>query len=226
MQLSWLRSAALVLLVAACGDDSGGDDGLTKDDAAVTGTDGGTESGSSSGTDTGVPSPKDSGVADTGSKPPVGDSGPAPVPDAGDAGGSTVTDAGATDGGGTTPDAGGATGESFAALYASIFMPKCATASCHGSTTHRSGLFMNTAGAAYTSLLKAVGADESGDGSACQEQPKQTRVTPGSPQQSLLVDMIAPSPPCGVQMPPTGEKLSTAQRMRISDWIAQGAKNN
>jgi len=27
-------------------------------------------------------------------------------------------------------------------------------------------------------------------------------------------------------MPPTGDKLSSAEQMRIRDWIAQGAKNN
>jgi len=251
MQLSWLRSTALVLLITACGEDGGGDDGKTQEDAAASGTpkaDGGSNAGSISGSDAGSSSGSDAGVAirndssvpDTGTKPPAGDSGPGAVADAGavsDAGGSTSTDAGATDAGGpttpvdaggTTPvDAGGGTPteESFAALYASIFMPKCASAPCHGSTTHRSGLFLNTAAAAHTSLLKAAGADESGDGSVCKEQPKK-RVTPGAPEQSLLVDMIAPPPHCGVQMPPSGEKLSAAEQKRISDWIAQGAKNN
>jgi len=228
MQLSRLCSTALVLLLVACGDDSGGGDGETTNDASVTEapkSDGGLDSGNAAAADTGVTIRNDSSVADSGTKPATDSGTPTPT----DAGG-TVADTGTPstppDAGGTTPDAGQpATGESFAALYASIFMPKCATPTCHGSGTHRSGLFLSTVGAGYTSLLKAAGADESGAGSACKDQPKK-RVTPGSPQQSLLVDMIGPPPHCGIQMPPNGPYLSAAEQKRISDWIAQGAKNN
>ena len=226
MQLSRLCSTALVLVLVACGDDSGGGDGETSGDAAVTEnpkSDGGLDSGNAAPADTGVTIRNDSSVADTGTKPPTDSGTPTPTD-----GGGTVADTGTPT---TAPDAGptsdaGATGESFAALYASIFMPKCL--SCHNGT-HTSGLHMDSVGSMHTSLLKATGADQTGSpGSPCATKTTNPRVTPGDPSKSWLLVMIAPSPPCGKQMPPPddGPKLSDAEQKRIRDWIAQGAKNN
>jgi hypothetical protein len=244
MQLSKLRGTALALLLVACGDDSGGNDETTTD-AAATETpksDSGLDSGHAAGSDTGVAILKDSSVADTGTKP-VTDSG---TPAATDGGGAvadtgtptTVADAATPDAGGnTTPDAGSTTPdagpttteESFAALYSSIFRQTCATPTCHGSPTHTSGLRMDSTAAMHASLLKMVGADQSGSpGSPCSKMTTLPRVTPGDPSKSWLMVMIKPTPPCGMQMPPPadGPKLSDAQQKRISNWIAQGAKNN
>lgn len=231
MQLSRLRSTALVLLLVACGDDSGGGGGETANDGSVTETpksDGGLDSGNAAAADTGVTIRNDSSVADTGTKPPTDSGTPTPT-DAGGPVADTGTPTTPPDAGGTTPDAGQpATGESFAALYASIFMPKCATAPCHGSGTHTSGLFMNSLNAAHTALLKQTGSNQSGSpGSPCATMTTNPRVTPGDTSKSWLLVMIAPGPPCGKQMPPDpAQKLSGAEQKRISDWIAQGAKNN
>lgn len=229
MQLSRLCSTALVLLLVACGDDSGGGGDGTTNDGSVTETpksDGGLDSGNAAPADTGVTIRNDSSVADTGTKPATDSATPTPT----DAGG-TVADTGTpttpSDAGGTTtPDAGQpATGESFAALYASIFMPKCR--SCHNAT-HTSGLFMDSASSTYTALLKMTGANQSGSpGSPCAAMTTNPRVTPGDPSKSWLLVMIAPNPPCGMQMPPgAAQKLSADEQKRVSDWIAQGAKNN
>ena len=208
MQLSWLRSTALVLVLTACGEDGGGDDGKTQDDAAVTATpkaDAGSNAGSSPGSDAGVAILKDSSVPDTGTKPPVADSGPGAVADAGAAAMRAAARAPMRalrtraarrrrrDAGGATPvDAGGGTPveESFAALYASIFMPKCATAPCHLSATHTSGLHMDSLNSMHASLLKAVGTDQNGSpGSPCSTMTTNPRVAPGDPAKSwLLVD--------------------------------------
>jgi hypothetical protein len=227
MQLSTLRSTALALLLVACGDDSGGG-GETTNDAAVSETpksDGGLDSGNAAVTDTGVTIRNDSSVPDTGTKPAT-DSGTPTETD----GGGTVADTGTsttpTDAGSTPTDAGpAATGESFAALYADIFSPRCK--SCH-TATHTSGLFMDSIASMYPALLKATGSNQSGSpGSPCATMTTNPRVAPGDPSKSWILVMLAPPPHCGKQMPPDpAEKLSAAEQKRISDWIAQGAKNN
>jgi hypothetical protein len=238
MQLSWLRSSALALLLVACGDDSGGGDGETQDDASVTETpkgDSGIDSGRPVGSDGAVTDLKDSSAADTGTKPPVADSGTTVpgsdsgvVADAGvttDAGGATTPDAGAA-----TPDAGStATGESFAKLYSDIFSKKCTT-TCHTATA-TSGLRMDSAASMYTSLGKPTGTDMMGSpGSVCAAKMPAVppRLTPGDPSKSLIYLMVTTQFPCGKQMPPpdNGPKLSDAEQGRIRDWVAQGAKNN
>lgn len=48
-------------------------------------------------------------------------------------------------------------------------------------------------------------------------------VVPGHPEQSLLLQKVSPTPPCGLRMPNGGAALSDAQTEMIRSWIAGGA---
>lgn len=53
-----------------------------------------------------------------------------------------------------------------------------------------------------------------------------TRVEPGDPASSLLIDKISNAmPECGEPMPPGGA-LSATEIKQIVDWIQAGAMNN
>jgi hypothetical protein len=107
----------------------------------------------------------------------------------------------------------------FTEVYAEILQPVCS--SCHrpGGV----GLFQDfsSQSAAYAALVgvKASGPScgSSGD----------TRVVPGNPSESLLVQKVSgATPPCGSPMPLGGPPLSSAQVTLIQDWIKGGASND
>jgi hypothetical protein len=53
-----------------------------------------------------------------------------------------------------------------------------------------------------------------------------TRVVPGSPDTSLLMQKVAGTQNCGTAMPPNPPLLLPAQQMQIRMWIANGAMND
>jgi hypothetical protein len=51
-------------------------------------------------------------------------------------------------------------------------------------------------------------------------------VVPNNPDESLLVQKLSATPPCGSRMPLGGNVLSEAQMAMVRGWIAAGAKND
>lgn len=52
-------------------------------------------------------------------------------------------------------------------------------------------------------------------------------VVPGDPCASILLQKISAAPPFGARMPPSGPPFwSAAERKLLSDWIAEGARDN
>jgi hypothetical protein len=218
---------ALMLALAACGDDDGG----TPAADAGPGRDSGVLDAGAGGSDA---------ATDARTVPPVDAGGDAALrSDAGldasssDGGGDAATDASTSD---ARVDAGSADAstagdaavvESFAALYADIIGPKCS--SCHNAEQNRGMLNMASAVIAHQQL---VGVNAAG-GQCASSGTK--RVLASSADTSLLVLKVrgvgtgAPNPPCGGPMPPPegGRTYLDAQQVaRIARWIAQGAENN
>jgi len=97
---------------------------------------------------------------------------------------------------------------------------------CHASTAG-GNLVMQTKDASYTALVgvKAMGVNLSGGGPNCADSGK-SRVVAGDPANSLLVNKVeAPTPICGLHMPPGG-MLTPAELKQLKDWITAGAKND
>lgn len=72
--------------------------------------------------------------------------------------------------------------------------------------------------AAYMALV--------GKKSASSRCMTQTLVTPGAPDQSLLLQKLSATPPCGSRMPLGGNALSDMQIATVRSWIAGGAKDD
>lgn len=51
-------------------------------------------------------------------------------------------------------------------------------------------------------------------------------IVPGDPCASVLVQKISAAPPFGERMPRNGAPLSIADAQLVSDWIAEGARDN
>ncbi len=51
-------------------------------------------------------------------------------------------------------------------------------------------------------------------------------VVPGMPCDSVLLQKIGDAPPFGARMPLEGAPLTPAERQLVSDWIAEGARDN
>jgi hypothetical protein len=131
-------------------------------------------------------------------------------------------------GGGSSPEAGSATGGSadagatqatFTEVYTAILQPTCSP--CHHPGGEGSFQDFSSQSSAYAALVgvKASGPScgSSGD----------TRVVPGNASQSLLFEKVSDAtPPCGSQMPLGGPPLSSAQVTLIEDWINAGALND
>jgi hypothetical protein len=115
------------------------------------------------------------------------------------------------------------TGMSFATVYASIMMGKCAT--CHsmgamgpahaGFNTGK--LDLSTETAAYTNLVGAMAM-----GNAC--KGKGTLVVKNDSATSILYSKLMAKPTCGVTMPHAPAKpLVAADIATIKAWIDSGA---
>ena len=107
----------------------------------------------------------------------------------------------------------------FASIYARILYPACGN-SCHGPAAGPSlaashDLDLSSARTAYEALLSP------GDGTVCGGA---TRVVPGSPETSLLIDKLEERlERCGQRMPDRGPYLDDASIEAIRTWIAEGA---
>jgi Stigma-specific protein, Stig1 len=99
-----------------------------------------------------------------------------------------------------------------------ILTARCATAGCHtGGAIAKAGLDL-TAGVAYGALVNKATTQCSG---------MRTRVIPGDPIESYLVDKVLGVDLCGTskRMPPS-ISLSAAEIQTISDWVCGGALEN
>jgi outer membrane protein assembly factor BamB len=139
---------------------------------------------------------------------------------------------------GSSSGAGGTGGSSGAAgsggsgepTFTGVFRDVLQRSGCSGSPTcHASAvageLVMTNAAATYAALVgvKAMG---SGSGATGCSASGLTRVVPGDPDGSLLVQKLeSASPPCGAHMPPGG-MLAPALIQQLRTWIANGAKND
>lgn len=80
-------------------------------------------------------------------------------------------------------------------------------------------LSFSSAAVAYMQLVEV-----DSTGSACMGK---TRVVPGDPTNSLLVQKLrGANVMCGGAMPVGGEEINDADLKRITDWISGGACNN
>lgn len=114
--------------------------------------------------------------------------------------------------GGTTISA------TLSSLQTNVFTPTCATSGCHSSGSASGGLVLEE-GSSFANLV-SVGSTES----------SLTRVLPGDPDQSYLVNKLegtqASAGGSGSQMPRGSAALSEEEMQAIRDWIAAGAENN
>lgn len=104
---------------------------------------------------------------------------------------------------------------SFSAQVLPILTTKCATAGCHGGRMPAEGMNLE-AGAAHANLV----------GVAASQCAERTRVTPGTPEASYLVDKLMGVDLCSGTGMPKGAPLSQAELQIITDWIAEGALDN
>ncbi len=93
-----------------------------------------------------------------------------------------------------------------------VFTPSCAKVQCHGQA-NASELNLRP-GEAWQSLVNVPS----------KADPTVTRVVPGSPEASFLIEKISSSDPAfGERMPKEGAILSDAEIELVVNWIAQGA---
>jgi hypothetical protein len=92
---------------------------------------------------------------------------------------------------------------------------------CHTTDTEAELNFNANAGDVYDQLVGVPASDEG----MCDGQNR-TRVVPDEPENSLLIQKLEPSPPCGVRMPRFRTPLSPALINEIRSWIAAGAPEN
>lgn len=114
---------------------------------------------------------------------------------------------------------GGDRSPTFSAVYENVFEPAgCNTGSCHGAGA--GNLAMGTREEAYDDLVGVAS-----DGPACSGEGV-TRVVPGDPGRSLLMDKIANRPVlCGSPMPPSAQ-LKAEEIEQVRQWILRGAQDD
>ncbi len=112
--------------------------------------------------------------------------------------------------------AGGGTLDSFAAIQANLFTPKCALAGCHDSATASGGLTLSDAATSRAGLL--------GIASTCAGK---LLVAAGDTGASYLLDKLGVGDePCGSPMPLGGPPLSQEETDALAAWISAGAPSN
>lgn len=95
-----------------------------------------------------------------------------------------------------------------------IFATNCVFSVCHGSDSPQRG--MSLVAPTYLSLV----------GVPAQQLASKLRVSPGSPEQSYLLEKVeSPSPASGKRMPPD-QPLDPSDIAMIRTWIEQGALDN
>lgn len=152
------------------------------------------------------------GVAGSGPAPVGGSGGRSPTGGAGGGtsqGGSTSGSGGAPGGAGGTEPSGTAGSSGGGCDGFAILQAKCNGGSCHGSGSAASGFAESEAAA-----LTFVGEDPSGP--AC--SGNDPIITPDNPGNSLIIQKLDGSMPCGLAMP-LGAPLSADEIQCIEDWI-------
>ena len=136
----------------------------------------------------------------------------------------------ATFGSSTGGAGGGTAAPTYAPTWSAIWKEIIVDTGCNGGATcHAStvgNLTMNEKAATYAALVgtAAQGMNLTGDGPNCVDSGL-VRVVPNAPAQSLLMQKLDGTQPCGSSMPP-GSMLSDAQRNQVRSWIMSGAPNN
>jgi polyvinyl alcohol dehydrogenase (cytochrome) len=104
----------------------------------------------------------------------------------------------------------------FSAVYKEVLVERgCTQISCHGATSL--GMIDNPA-TAYAILLAATANGPSCAGAGA-------LVVPNQPEQSVLYQKLATTPPCGGSMPPNAP-LTQQEIDQVAMWIQMGATNN
>jgi hypothetical protein len=116
----------------------------------------------------------------------------------------------------------------WSAIYPEIITAKgCSQgAQCHGGAGGM--LNMSDAATAYAALVGVAAMGVLPGAPNCSESGL-TRVVPGDPDNSLLVQKLSNTQTCGTQMPPGGPQGGTfgpGQLEAVKAWIAAGAPNN
>ncbi len=96
-----------------------------------------------------------------------------------------------------------------------IFTRSCQFSSCHAGGNPASGLSLMAP--TYQQLVNAKSF----------EAPSRTRVIPGDPDNSYLIEKLtSATPTVGQRMPPNNDPLPDDELSEIRDWILGGAQNN
>jgi len=125
----------------------------------------------------------------------------------------------------------GATGPTYAPTFSAIYKEvltngmtgNCSAGFCHGAAPSPTGngnlliTFADKQGA-YDGLVNHV----STGGTMCEGR---TLVVPGDSANSLVIQKLSATPPCGLRMP-IGVPLSDAHVAQITQWIDLGAPND
>jgi polyvinyl alcohol dehydrogenase (cytochrome) len=130
------------------------------------------------------------------------------------------------DAGAPAADGGGVSDTSFSAIYRDILVGTGCTGTglCHGGGGGK--LDMHDQASAYMNLVgvAAMGTNPDNSGNNCADSGLQ-RVVAGDPDNSLLIQKVEGSQPCGTAMPPGG-KLSDENIGRLRAWVENGAKDD
>jgi hypothetical protein len=113
----------------------------------------------------------------------------------------------------------------WSAIFRDIIVAKgCQGASlCHGGQAGK--LMMTTRKAAYDNLVGKAAMGLSADRPSCVGSGL-TRVVPGDPDNSLLMQKIRGTHTCGDLMPPNPPMLTPAELEQVQMWIMLGAPND
>jgi hypothetical protein len=105
---------------------------------------------------------------------------------------------------------------SFTFIQEQIFTPSCAVAGCHDAATSQNDMDLS-AGAAFANIVNVPTFDTSDF----------DRIEPGDPERSYILKKVRGDPDIvGSQMPLIGGPLDPALIEALSEWIADGAREN
>jgi hypothetical protein len=88
-----------------------------------------------------------------------------------------------------------------------LFTPSCTFSACHGSIAPEAGLDLR-AGHAYSSLMMG------------------TRVVPGNPDASYLIDKVYGRKNAAIMPPPETGVMEEQWKHALSEWVARGAQDD
>jgi hypothetical protein len=88
-----------------------------------------------------------------------------------------------------------------------IFLQRCATAACHSAKVHAQNLDLESPNVGAR-LVDELATECAG-----------LLVDPAHPTESILYLKLTDSPPCGLQMPQVGQKLTPGEVNCVYEWI-------